>query len=289
MLDRDLVARARRLHRSGVIDHHGSLQFVLFTGPVSMRPIVRTGAELFTTTVGKVAREYDVVVNGNYFDVTVAGKFDALIGHDPVESWQTIIEGRVFRAGVPQIGTSSPNRFYIAEIAEPAAGNRPGRLRYVTGFGDPPKDAKMVSALGNVGPLISGGLPYGQGNQYRPGTSGPPSGDPGAANRRNLTQRNDQTFTSVEQRGPTTGKTVIAYHARAQALLVGVQPHGQAPGQSYADIRAALIVAGFSDAVFLDGSDSSMLWYHGKCLIRPGEDKDELMTVGLAFTRHGAH
>ncbi len=37
------------------------------------------------------------------------------------------------------------------------------------------------------------------------------------------------------------------------------------------------------DATFLDGSDSAMLWYRGKCIVAPGEDKDQLITVGLGF------
>lgn len=252
-----------------------------------MRAIVRTREELFTTTVAREAPSFDVVVNGNYFDATKGGKFDALVGHDPVAPSETLIEGHVVRAGVPTIGDSRPQRFHLAEIAEPGVGGRPGRLRYVTAMGNPPSGSNVVSALGNLGPLISNGLPYGQGNRYRAGTSGPAVGEPGPA-RSNLTQRNNQTFASVEALSPATGKTVIAYHAREQALRVGVQPHGAGAGQTYTGLRNGLIVAGFSDAVFLDGSDSSLMWYRGRGIVRPGENKDELMTVGLGFRRRPA-
>lgn len=109
------------------------------------------------------------------------------------------------------------------------------------------------------------------------------TGPPGAAVRDSLTQRNNQTFASVEQRGATTGKTIIAYHLHEQALLVGVQQDGRTPGQTYAAIRNGLITAGFSDAVFLDGSDSALMWFRGHSIISPGDNKDELMTVGLGF------
>lgn len=248
-----------------------------------MRVIVRTREELFTTTVGRVAGSFDVVVNGNYLGVSDGGKFDALIGHDPVPAAETSIQGRVLRAGQPEVGDARPRGFFLEEVVVPRANGRPGRLRYVTGVGNPPAGAAAVAGIGNVGPLIVGNLPYGQGNRYKPGKSGPLTGDPGAKARADLVQRNNNTFASVEQRDTVTGKTVIAYHEREGALLVGVQPDGEPPGQSYAAIRNGLRGAGFSDAVFLDGSDSAMLWHRGRCVVRPGDNKDELMTVGLGF------
>ncbi|GAA3722577.1 hypothetical protein GCM10022268_33440 [Sphingomonas cynarae] len=192
------------------------------------------------------------------------------------------------QAGRATIGDSRPQGFHIAEIAEPGVNGRPGRLRYVTGLGNPPQGGNTVTALGNLGPLISNGLPYGQGNRYRPPTTGPTTGEPGAAARPSLIQRNNSTLNSVEQLPSATGKTIIAYHAREQALLVGVQEHGRAPGSSYASLRDALIVAGFSDAVFLDGSDSSLLYYRGRQIVAPAENKNELMTVALGFRQRGA-
>ncbi|MEG3088854.1 hypothetical protein [Sphingomonas sp. PB4P5] len=288
MLDRNVVQRVRQRRQSGVLQRDGSLIFVVFTEPVSMRAIVRTRDELFTRTVAQRAHSFDIVVNGNYFGVTRGGMLDAFVGHDSVAASETIVQGQVVQAGQPTIGDSRPQRFFLAEIVEQGTGSRPGRLRYVTGFGNPPSGARTVTALGNLGPLLSGGLPYGQGNRYRPGTRGPATGDPGPRARGNLVQRNDATFASVEKLGATTGKTVVAYHHREEALLVGVQPHGRSPGQSYSRLRDALGIAGFSDAVFLDGSDSAMLWHRGRCIVEPGEDKNELMTVGLGFVRRAS-
>lgn len=183
MLDRDLIKRAREQNQSGMLQRTSSFNYVLFLGQVSMRAIVRTREELFTTTIGRSVGAFDVIVNGNYFGLTNAGRFDAYLGNDPVPAAETLIEGRVVRAGAAAIGDSRPQGFHIAEIAEPGVNGRPGRLRYVTGLGDPPSGARTVTALGNLGPLISSGLPYGRGNRYRPPATGPATGDPGAAGR----------------------------------------------------------------------------------------------------------
>lgn len=137
MLDRNVVARTRRDALSAELQRDGSFLFVLFTDPVGMRAIVRTREELFATTVATRAHSFDVVVNGNYFGATREGKFDALIGHDPIEANATLIEGHVVRAGAPTVGDSRPDRFFLAEVAEPGTRARPGRLRYVTGLGTP--------------------------------------------------------------------------------------------------------------------------------------------------------
>lgn len=115
MLDADLVPRTRRSRQSGVLQTAGSFSFVVFTEPVSMRAVVRNRTERFTTTVGREAASLDVVVDGNCFDATDAGKFDALIGHDPVSASETLIEGRVVEAGHPTLGDSRPQRFFIAD------------------------------------------------------------------------------------------------------------------------------------------------------------------------------
>lgn len=126
MFDRRMVSRARAEHQSGILKQAGSFQYVLFLGGVSMRAIVRTRAELFTETVAREAANFDVVVNGNYFGATQDGKFDALIGHDPVNPAETLIEGRVVRAGQPTLGDGRPQRFFISEIAEPRVGDPSG-------------------------------------------------------------------------------------------------------------------------------------------------------------------
>ena len=69
-------------------------------------------------------------------------------------------------------------------------------------------------------------------------------------------------------------------------MLVGVEKdHDQSrPGETYSRLTHALTAAGFTDAVFCDGSDSAMLWVKGRMVVAPGERKADTMTVALGFT-----
>lgn len=44
-----------------------------------------------------------------------------------------------------------------------------------------------------------------------------------------------------------------------------------------------MILEGADNAVFLDGSDSATLYFDGKFIIRPGENKNEFLSVAVGF------
>lgn len=247
-----------------------------------MRIIVRTKEEFFTDTVSREAAGLRVVVNGNYYGLSSAGKMDAALGHDPVDPSHTSVEGQLVNRGARIGGDSRPQHFYFARVPDPRPG--PWLPSYTSGAGDPPGSA--ITAIGGVGPLIIGGLNYGTANIYTAGApaGAPAVGQPPPAAARHLVQRSNATLTSVEAKGAATGKTIVASSTTERAILVCVQEHGAGSGRTYAALRDALKALGFTDAVFLDGSDSSMMWFKGSFRVRPGEDKDETNIVGVGFT-----
>jgi exopolysaccharide biosynthesis protein len=54
-------------------------------------------------------------------------------------------------------------------------------------------------------------------------------------------------------------------------------------GETYTQLTDQLQAAGFSDAVFCDGSDSAMMWYQGRIIVTPGTRKADSMTVAIGF------
>ena len=297
----DLVKLVTDGKLGGTLLDDGALRYVVFLGPVRMEPIIRNARESITTTVAGRAGSFDVVVNGNYYDVSMWGAVLGSAGFAASAS-STTIQGRIVANGKVVAGDSRPQRFYLAEVINTArrepkddkrssrnyGGKRPAPpppYRFEVGRGDPLTGPGTMAALGNLGPLIAHGLPYGVGNQYRPPATGPATGDPGPKLGPALTQRNDNTFASVERRDDRTGKTIVAWHQKAGALLVGVEKdHEQGrPGETYTRLTHLLAAAGFTDGVFLDGSDSAMLWYKGRMIVAPGERKADTMTVALGF------
>lgn len=254
----------------------GSLHYVALDSRVRMRIIVRRAEELFSTTAARLGGAHKAIVNGNYYDVTFAGKVDAFSGNDPVPAAETLVEGQLVSGGTVVAGSSEPSMFYFAQIAVP------GGLTYGSGFGNPP--ATAVSAIGGAGPLIIQGQKYGSGNRYSGSVpaGAPPSGPPGARFGSHLTQRSNATYLSVSSRPPSTGKTVLAYSSAAGRILVIAQPHGTA-GITHDALRDKLALAGVDHAVFLDGSDSTMLMVGSNLLVRSGQNKDELNVVGVGF------
>jgi hypothetical protein len=139
-------------------------------------------------------------------------------------------------------------------------------------------------------------MPAGKGNLYRARVAGPFEEDTGPKLRRFLVQRNDNIFSSLNERDEEDyqpgkqGKTIIAWHERESALLVGVvkdhNPNG-AP-ETLVRLTHLLKAASFNEAVFCDGSDSAMLWYKGVMVIAPGKWKANAMNTGLGFKAIGA-
>jgi len=269
--------------KSGTLQKDGALRYVVLSHSANMKIIRRTREELFSATVNREGAGMAVVVNGNYYDVSTAGKMDALAGSDPVPATATTVEGRLISNGGLLAGRSAPQMFYFAQQAMPFVGNI--QSTYTTGFGDP-QPTGGLTAIGGVGPLIIGGLHYGIGNRYKSGApaGAPAAGAPSAAAQPFLTQRNNNTFKASENLNPATGKTILASCTAKQMLLVGVQEHGATPGIRHSQIRDRLAALGFDHAVFLDGSDSSMMMVKGTWVVRPGSNKDETNVVGVGFS-----
>jgi hypothetical protein len=270
--------------KAGTLQRDGALRYVVLSHSATMKIIRRTREELFSTTVNREGAGMTVVVNGNYYDVSTAGKMDALAGSDPVAASATTIEGRLISNGALLAGRAAPQMFYFAQQAMPFVGKIGST--YTTGFGDPQPGSGLVSAIGGLGPLIVGGLNYGIGNTYGKGApaGAPATGAPGAAAKPHLTQRNNNTFKASETLNAATGKTILASCTARQKLLVGVQEHGATPGIKHSQLRDRLAALGFDHAVFLDGSDSSMMMHKGTWVVRAASNKDETNVVGVGFS-----
>jgi len=260
----------------------GDLQYAAMNASVKMRTIVRTREELFEDTIDRENGRFKVAINGNWYGLDLAGKMDALSGHDPVEATHTSPEGQVISNGRIVTGTPEPDKFYVAysDIVE-GASNPADSYRF--GFGNPP--GTSLAAMGGLGPVIIGKLKYGTRNLYRSGcpSGAPATGQPGSAYAGYLIQRSNFTYTSFLGLGQTTGKIAVALCRSAQKILVLVQPNGSSNGITLDTLRDKLAGVGVDDAVFLDGSDSVMLVINGTWHIRPGENKSETNTTGLGF------
>lgn len=284
-----LVETLRRQNLGGRLLDDGTLRYVVFLNPVKMRPIRRFEQETMLKTVAKRAGAFDVIINGSYFGVSYFTKTKAYAGGiaDPSD---VNIEGQVVVGGRIVDGDSRPDRFYIAEVMNTMRRTKKDPAwHYEVGRGHPPVGSKVAAAVGNLGPLVDDGLRYGIGNQYRPPSHGPVVGDPGPRLRPSLTRRNDFTFKSVEVSDTRIGKTIIAWNPVANALLVGVEADHDTdlkrPGVSYSRLSAQLSAAGFTEAVFCDGSDSAMLWHGGKMVVRPGDAKANMMKLCIGFSQ----
>lgn len=258
----------------------GDLVYAALSLDCEMKIVHRTAEELFEQTARSAQARLKLLalVNGNNYDVTPAGKADALVGHDPVPAKESIPLGLVVDNGSVVTGVSKPQRFYVAFRA---AVSQP-RGSYEFGMGDPP--TQVVSALGGLGPLIINGVKYGVGNKYSVGAppNAPATGEPDAASAPFLVQRNNNTYASLAALGPITGKAVIAVSTSGRKLLVVVQPDGVS-GITLDELRDKLAAVGVDNAVFLDGSDSTMLMIGPSLLVQDGPNKDELNTVGVGF------
>lgn len=153
---------------------------------------------------------------------------------------------------------------------------------YSFGVGDPPTDADV--ALGGLGPLIIGGLKYGNGNLYKAGVpaGAPASGEPAAKYKPYLTQRNDLRYIGQAAQGPR-GKGGVALCRKERKMLIFVIPIDAPTGLSHDALRDKLAAVGIDDALFVDGSDSVMLMINNTWRVRQGDNKDELTTLALGF------
>ena len=161
--------------------------------------------------------------------------------------------------------------FYI--VNDPIGG-------YDFGEGNPPQVG--MSGVGGVGPIIINGLPYGVGNRCQLPATCAPTGPIPAKYADSVAQRNNATYAAQQGKSTSTGKTIVATNKNAGKLLIMVQPNGKT-GLSFDAVKAGLMAAGCDNAIFLDGSDSSMLNAGGILEVPPGAHKNETNTIGLAF------
>lgn len=274
-----------------------SLHMVMMRSTANMRVILRVTEDRFTNVAPGLAGSPIVIINGNYYDVTSAGKRDAFFFNDGAEPSETTPEGRLVNNGRLIGGTIRRQMFHFGKTTDPFVGPPPPiplraplpLPRYFSGFGPAPTRVNgrtVVSTIGGAGPLIIDGLRYGVGNLYRAGApaNAPAAGAPPAAAQNFLTQRNNNTFRSANGLPPASGKTILAACSSRARVLVCVQEDGSA-GQRLDHIRDRLFSLGFDHAVFLDGSNSSCIWFGGRWIVRPHEYKDETNTIGVAFSR----
>ena len=263
----------------------GDLHYLVTDSNMEMIIIHRTAEELFSKTIRRICGPLNLAaaINGNVYDVTASGMMDAFAGHDSVPAKETIPIGLCVESGKVIAGKSEPARFHVS--VQCPINTAPSSACYTFGQGDPPTRG---SGLGGLGPLIVARLSFGIGNHYAAGTppGAPATGKPGAVHSPFLLQRNNNTYAAMAARGKGVGKMILAVNRTENMLLLLAQPHypaTSAGGMHLDEIRDRLARAGVDDAVFMDGSDSAILWMRGMFLISQGEDKDELTTIGLGF------
>lgn len=235
-----------------------------------MLVIYRTVKELFTTTVANSfkKRPFVCAINAIQYSLNYSGKASAIMG-DPDEASDTTPDGILVNQGVILGGRAASQMFYV--VNDPLGG-------YDFGEGNPPQVG--MSGVGGVGPIIINRLPYGVGNRCRLPAACAPTGTRAicrfgrAAKQRYLCRATGQV--------DFDGKD----HRRHQQESRQVADHGPAQRKDRTVIRRhqrGLMVAGCDNAVFLDGSDSSMLNVAGILEVPPGAHKNETNTIGLAF------
>jgi hypothetical protein len=273
----------RGVNAGGGVGHFidGDVQYAAMSLDCEMKVVLRTAEELFETTAVAAQRrlKLDVLINGNYYDVSKAGLMDAFVGHDPVAAAETTPKGLLVDGGKIVAGTPEPERFFIAFKGAITVPEGP----FLFGKGNPPTN--VPAALGGLGPMVLAGLKFGVGNQYNAGAppTAPAIGDPPPDAAPFLIQRNNNNYVSLKKLGPAKGKVVVATSTADRTLLAIVQPDGAATGIDLDALRDKLVAVGVDNAVFLDGSNSAMLMVKSALLIRQDQDKDETNVVGLGF------
>jgi len=260
------------------IYNDGEVFYVVLDDSARMELVRRTNKELFSITAAiALAKGYRVIVNGLMYTVHVSG-LTYRLGTDPIDPADVTPDGQLIESSSVVAGRPAPLMFFVSQGASPG-------FTYRFGAGDPSSASPgPLTAMGGAGPLIIGGLKYGNGNLYKPGTAaGPGSGDPGATFVPNLIQRNNQTYIDFANRGPSVGKTVIAHCAAQKKVMILGNRDAAPTGITLDDLRDKLFGVGVENAVFLDGSDSVLYLVNGMFLAHPGKNKNRTIPAGLGF------
>jgi hypothetical protein len=262
----------------------GDVQYAaLPADPTQMLIVRRTLKENFSDTVTRDngIQHFKVAINGNMYSCNSPrlAVFKTLPASD------TTPLGLVLSGGGVVDGTSSPNMFFVAEspqVGPPAPGRTTMPAAWTFDSGDP--STTLQTALGGLGPIIQNGIKFGNGNLYGPGVppGAPLTGQPAAQFLPFLTQRNNNTFISLNARGASVGKVAIAMNNAQDKILLLVQPDG-ATGITLEVLRDKLAAVNTKNALFGDGSDSVMLFFGGKFVVSMGSRKQSMCTIGLGF------
>ena len=243
---------------------------------IKMIPFMRTKEELFEKTAKREStiNKFTVVINGPTYRLTNSGYLDALVGSDPVPPNNTLQEGRIIKKK-NIIGGMKSNMYYIANYP------KNNGFKYKFGKGTAPTSAD--AALGNMGPLIINGLPFGQVNKYYPPQPNAKKiGQPKTKYQHYLIQRSNNRFNVMRKERDTVGKIAIGYRFNRGQLLILVQPHAST-GVSISGLRSIALHLGLDSAVYLDGSDSVMLMLNNNILIPQASNKNETNITGIGF------
>lgn len=255
----------------------GATHIVAGAGGVEMMMLVRSKKEYFTEFIEREAKakKLRMVINGSFIALGKLAAMSVVTTSGALDPSSSTPVGQVVQDGNIVAGTSSTGKFHFSQ-------NTCGVERFSVGLGDPP--VSSCAAIGGIAPIIVDGLPYGGYNTYKAGVpaGAPVTGDVGAKFRPFLTQKSNLMYASVLGRGATVGKTAIGYSSSKKSTLVLVQQEGT-NGLDADEFRSVFIANTIDNAVFLDCSDSATLYYDGKFLARPGEDKNEFLTVAVGF------
>lgn len=255
----------------------GSMRMVTGTDCVEMFMLVRKKKEYFTDFIAGEAKKHGlkVVVNGSFIDLTYMTASRVLTGSDPIDAADAQAIGHVIQNAKLLTGSSAAGKFYFSQ-------NTCGEDKFSAGSGNPPQSS--CSAIGGIAPIIVNGLPYGTQNLFKPGApeAGNLTGDVKKELLPFLVQKSNAMYSGILRRGQTVGKTALGYSSTKQKLIL-ISQADQATGWDADGVRQRMILEGADNAVFLDCSDSATLYFDGKFIIRPGENKNEFLSVAVGF------
>lgn len=256
----------------------GDVQLVAAVGGVQMVMLVRNRKEYFMDFIAREAKaqQLKVVINGSFVSLSRLTKLWTYgPGTDPLDPSESQTVGQVIQGGKVISGSSSSGKFRFSQ-------DTCGVETFSAGQGDP--GPAVCAALGGVAPLVIAGMPYGTNNLYRKGvpTGAPTTGEVGVKFKPYLVQKSNAMFTDLQAGGAVLAKTAVGYSSRKKTTFIVVQPSGTI-GLDANGIRTVFTGNDVDNAVFLDCSDSATLYYDGKFLVKPGDNKNEFLTVAVGF------
>ncbi len=247
------------------------------SGGVNMFMLVRKKKEYFTDFIAREAKEkgLKVVINGSFIDLTFAAKMAVTTSNSPLDPSESSAVGHVIQEGKILTGTSATGKFHFSQ-------NTCGVEKFSTGLGNPPQSS--CSAVGGIAPIVANGLAYGAQNLYKSGVAkdAPITGDVGEKHKPFLLQKSNAMFSAILGRGNEVGKTAIGYSSTQQKMIILSQEDGKT-GLDANGIRNIFLNNLVDNAAFLDCSDSATLYYDGTFLVKPGNTKNEFLTIAVGF------